>query len=84
MPIRYASIRKRLFVIKGNTQSLTKAQKASIQGVIEQFKAIEEVVETALAAKETPKDVAALNKLATEQSDRLTTVLVAIQQAIGA
>jgi hypothetical protein len=83
MPIRYASIRKRLFVIKGNTQSLTKAQKASIQGVIEQFKAIEEVVETALAAKEAPTNVAALNRLATEQSDRLTAVLVAIQQAIG-
>jgi hypothetical protein len=84
MPIRYASIRRRLFVIKGNTQSLSKTQKAAIQGVIEQFKVIEEVVETALAAKQSPDNVAALNKLATEQSDRLTAVLVAIQQAIGA
>jgi hypothetical protein len=61
MPIRYAAIRKRLFLVKGNTPDLTRSQKASIQGVIEQFRLIEETVETALASKEAPKDVAALN-----------------------
>ena len=84
MPTRYASIRKRLFSIKGNTPSLTRAQRASLQGAIEQFENIEEIVEAALAAKEPPKDVAALNKLAAEQSDRLTIILVAVQKSIGA
>lgn len=84
MPIRYAAVRKRLFTIKGNHPGLSKAQKASIQGVIEQFRAIEEIVETALAAKQSPPDVASLNKLATERSDKLTAVLVVVQQAIGA
>lgn len=83
MPIRYSAIRKRLFLVKGSTPVLTKNQKASIQGVIEQFRTIEETVEEALASKEPPKDVASLNKVATEQSDKLTAVLVAVQQAIG-
>lgn len=84
MPIRYSAIRRRLFLVKGGTPDLTKSQKASIQGVIEQFRVIEETVEEALASKEAPKDVAALNKLATQQSDKLTAVLVAVQQEIGA
>jgi hypothetical protein len=84
MPIRYSAIRKRLFLVKGNTPSLTRSQKALIQGVIEQFRTIEETVEEALALKQAPKDVAALNKVATEQSDKLTMILVAVQQAIGA
>jgi hypothetical protein len=83
MPIRYSSIRRRLALLKGSTPTLSKGQKASIQGCIEQLRAIEEIVDIALAAKETPKDVAGLNKIATEQSDRLTTVLIAIQQTIG-
>jgi hypothetical protein len=69
--------------VKGNTPVLSRGHRASIQGCVEQFKVIAEIVEVALAAKETPKDVAALNKLATEQSDKLTTVLIAVQQAIG-
>jgi hypothetical protein len=80
MPIRYASIRRRLFSVKEGAPSLTKAQRASIQGVIQQFKEIGEIVEVALAAKEAPQDVATLNRMATEQSDRLTAVLVAVQR----
>jgi hypothetical protein len=83
MPSRYFSIRKRLLLLKGNTPTLSKSQKASIQGCVEQFKEIAEIVEVALATKETPKDVAALNRIATEQSDKLTAVLVTVQQAIG-
>jgi hypothetical protein len=65
MPIRYAAVRKKLFTVKGT--SLTKSQKSSIQGIIEQFRAIEEIVEVALASKQSPQDIASLNKLATEQ-----------------
>jgi hypothetical protein len=60
---------------------LTRAQKSSITGVIDQFKDIEEIVERAIASpSNAPNDVAALNKLAAEQSDKLTEVLVAVQQ----
>jgi hypothetical protein len=84
MPMRYSSIRRRLFSVKGSMPNLTKSQKASIQGVIEQFHDIEGIVETALARKEAPKDVAGLNRLAAEQSDKLTSILVVVQQEIGA
>jgi hypothetical protein len=80
MPIRYSAIRRKLFSVKGSIPTLTKSHKSSIQGVIEQFRAIEEIVEAALANKSTPNDVASLNRIATEQSDKLTAVLVAIQQ----
>ena len=83
MPSRYSSLRKRLFSVKGNCPTLTKAQKAAIQGAIEQFKGVEEIVEVALASNQTPPDVALLNKLATEQGDRITAVLIAIQNATG-
>lgn len=84
MPIRYSAIRRRLFLVKGSVPNLTKSQKASIQGAIQQFSEIEEIVEAALAKKETPKDIAGLNKLASQQSDKLTSILVAVQQEIGA
>jgi hypothetical protein len=82
MPIKYSSIRRKLFSVKANCPSLTRTQKATIQGIIEQFKDIEEIVETAIAAKQSPTDVAALNKVASAQGDKLTEVLVAVQQEI--
>ena len=84
MPSRYTSIRKRLLSLKSNSETLTKLQKSSIQGVIGQFKEIEEIVEATLASGEPPDNVARLNKLASAQSDKLTAVLTAVQQQIGA
>lgn len=83
MPIKYSSVRRKLFAVKANTPSLTKTQKATIQGIIEQFKDIEEIVETAIAEKKSPTDVAGLNKVASAQGDKLTEVLVAVQQEIN-
>jgi hypothetical protein len=82
MPIKYSSVRQKLFAVKANCPSLTKTQKATIQGIIEQFKDIEEIVETAMADKRSPTDVAGLNKVASAQGDKLTEVLVAVQQEI--
>jgi hypothetical protein len=78
MPIRYAAVRKKLFALKGIGPTLTRSQKSSIQGVIEQLRGIEEIVESALLSKRPPSDVAALNKLASKQGDKLTAVLVAV------
>ena len=84
MPSRYTSIRRRLVSLKANSQNLTKSQKSSIQGVIGQFRDIEEIVETALASRQVPQDVANLNRIASAQSDKLTAVLTAVQQQSGA
>jgi hypothetical protein len=54
MPIRYAAVRKKLFAVKGISPTLTKSQRSSIQGVIEQLSGIEEIVEAALLSKKPP------------------------------
>lgn len=82
MPIKYSSVRRKLFAVKANCPSLSRTQKATIQGIIEQFKDIEEIVETAIAEKKPPTDVAGLNMVASAQGDKLTEVLVAVQQEI--
>ena len=82
MPIRYGAVRRKLIGIRANAQTLTRAQKSSILGIIEQFKDIEQVVEEAITSDQPPTDVAGLNKLASEQVDKLTEVLVAVQQEI--
>jgi hypothetical protein len=81
MPVRYSAVRRKLLGVKASCPTLTRTQRSSITGVIDQFKDIEEIVERAIASpRKAPTDVAALNKLAAEQSDKLTEVLVAVQQ----
>jgi hypothetical protein len=65
MPIRYAAARKKLFAVRASCPTLTKTQRASILGIIEQFKDIEGIVEQAIASTQPPNDVAGLNKLLT-------------------
>ncbi len=80
MPVRYAAVRRKLFAVRASCPTLTKTQKSSILGIIEQFKDIERIVEQAIASSQPPADVAGLNRLAAEQVDNLTEVLVAVQQ----
>jgi hypothetical protein len=80
MPTRYATVRRKLVSVKATCPTLTRSQKSSIQGIIAQFKDIEDIVEQAIASNKTPSDVAALNKLAADQGDKLTVVLVSVQQ----
>ena len=84
MPMRYSAVRKKLFSVKSGTSVLTKPQKSSIQNALQQFKSIAELVERFSAEKLNPPDVSSLNKLVTEQSDKLMTVLVGLQKEIGA
>jgi hypothetical protein len=84
LPSRYVSLRRQLLALKVSYPNLSRPQRASIQGVIQQFKSIEEIVETALASKTPPPDVPALNKIAAEQGDKLNAILVFVQQSIGA
>ena len=82
MPIRYAAVRKKLIAVRASCPNLTRTQKSSILGIIEQFKDIERLVEEAIAKDQSPNDVAAINKLASEQADKLSEVLVAVQQEL--
>jgi hypothetical protein len=82
MPIRYAGVRRKLIEVRASCPNLTRTQKSSILGIIEQFKDIEQLVEEAIANNEPPKDVAAINKLSSDQADKLSEVLVAVQQEL--
>lgn len=83
MPTRYTSVRKQLLTIKETCPVLTKSQKSSLQGVLQQMQAISDAVETALAAKRAPQDAASLTRIASAQGDKLTSVLLQIQQSNG-
>jgi hypothetical protein len=82
MPVRYAGVRRKLIAVRTSCPNLTRTQKSSILGIIEQFRDIERLVEEAIASNQSPKDVAAMNKLASEQADKLSEVLVAVQQEL--
>jgi hypothetical protein len=73
-----------LLAFKATYPSLSRSQRSLVQGIIQQFNNIEEIVEAALASKGLPPDVPALNKVAAEQGDKLNAILVAVQQTIGA
>lgn len=84
LPSRYVSLRRQLLTVKHLYPTLSRSQRSSIQGIIQQFSNIEEIVEASLASKTLPPDVLALNKIAAEQGDKLNAILVAVQQTIGA
>jgi hypothetical protein len=83
LPARYAAVRKQLLALKLTYPGLSKAQKSSIQGVIQQFATIEGIVENALAGGTLPADVPVLNKIAAEQGDKLNAILITVQTTIG-
>ncbi len=66
LPPRYASLRRQLLTLKSTFTPLSKAQSASIQGTIQQFRTIEQIVESALQEGGSPPDIPALNKIAAE------------------
>jgi hypothetical protein len=84
LPARYASLRRQLLALKLSYPFLSKSQRSSVQGIIQQFNDIEEIVEASLSSKTLPPDVPALNKIAAAQGDKLNAILVVVQQSIGA
>lgn len=84
MPARYTAVRRQLQAVKVDYPNLSKAQRSVIQGIIQQFTTIEQLVEASLARKEPPGDPAALNGIVAEQSDKLNAILVFVQRDIGA
>ena len=80
LPMRYTAMRRQLQAIRENAPTLTKRQRTEIQGVITQFASIEGVVEEALAKNQSPIESTDLNRVAMEQGERLSRVLVALQK----
>lgn len=84
LPSRYAHLRRAVLAIKLGHTTLTRPQKAALQGIMQQFTTIEEIVERSLDRKRPPDDIPELNRVAAEQGDKLSAILVAVQQTIGA
>jgi hypothetical protein len=83
LPPRYSSLRRQLAAFKGTYPDLTRKQKTTIQGIIAQFSEIESIVEESLASKQAPPDPPSLNRIASEQGDKLNDIVIAIQKTIG-
>jgi cell division protein FtsX len=83
LPPRYAFIRRSILAIKHRYPSMTRLQKSALQGIAQQFSAIEDTVERAVNAKQLPDNVSELNRTVSEQGDRLSAIHSAVQGKIG-
>ncbi len=83
LPARFTNVRKQLITVKETTNSLTDKQRSAIQGVVVQFRKVEQTIEAALRERRAPDDVARLTVLIADQSDKLSAVLGSIQNSTG-
>lgn len=83
LPSRYAALRRQLLAIKAFYPSLPPKQKSALQSIIQQFSDIEQIVEQALGEGRQPPDSAELNRIAADQGDKLSAILITVQRAIG-
>lgn len=81
--MRYTALRRELLAIKQNQEGITRRQAAVIQGVIAQVATIEQIVEAAIVDKQPPPDIAALNRIAAEQGDKLSAMIISLQSRKG-
>jgi|SRR5579871_1160903 len=82
LPSRYTNLRRQLLAVKEMYPNLSRKQRSDLQGIITQFRTIEEVVERSLPTGSSPLDAPSLNRFAAEQSDKLHAILVSVQQSI--
>jgi hypothetical protein len=83
LPDRYAELRKLLISVRGSNTHLSPEYASVIQGTIQQFSTIEDEVEKALAAEETPSNQPKLNKIISRQGDKLLQMLEEMKREIG-
>ncbi|NQD80919.1 hypothetical protein HP436_12105 [Pseudomonas sp. CrR14] len=80
MPDRYSSLRKMLISIIGADNSMTDQHRKLVQSSISQFREIEGLIEEFISSnKDNPPDPAKLNKIITQQLDKLDEVLAFIK-----
>lgn len=79
LPDRYSSLRGKLVLIKSTHNDLTDKQKTFLQSAIQQSKLIEENVEKALSKNLEPQNFAKLNKLLSDEIDKLNEVMAEIK-----
>lgn len=83
LPPRYAYIRRSVLAIKQKYSAMTRNQKSALQIVAQQFSSIEEIVELSLSARQPPDDVPGLNRIVSEQGDKLSAILTTLRDKIG-
>lgn len=76
---RHLSFRSVLVEIKGAAHSLAGAQRASIQAGITHSKRISNKIEVALSENSDPKNIPLMNKVLSEQAEKLQATLVEIR-----
>jgi hypothetical protein len=82
LPARYSAIRRRLISLKVENASLSRYD-SSLQSMIQQFSNLEHRIEAAIAAGQSPKDVAALNRVLSRQADKLNEMCSSVRKAMG-
>jgi hypothetical protein len=75
LPDRYSAIRKNLISIKSTYKNLTENHQKVIQGAISQIKTMESTIEKSLSGKNQTPNIAKLNEIITNESDKLNEVL---------
>jgi len=63
LPTRYSVLRHQLAALRVGCPNLTRKQKTAIQGIIQQFKEIEEIVEKSLEPEQPPPDASWLSRI---------------------
>jgi hypothetical protein len=81
LPDRYTSLKQELFGIRVRTPNLAEGQRSNIQAVITQLTTIERQVESTMAGGDAP-DVNRMNEVVSKQIDRLSILLVDLQNEI--
>lgn len=83
LPDRYSSLRKTLITIKSSFKGFTSKQIKDLQSAIQNFKNMEDQVETALIQKKAPENVDRLNNIISLQIDKVQEILIDIKIKIG-
>jgi len=83
LPERYSALRKTLINIKQSNPDMTDSNKQTMQNTIAILRNLEKQVESTNIHKTTPPDVTKLNRMISNQIDRLQPILIEIRNQIG-
>ncbi len=76
LPDRYAELRESLISIKELNPTISDGKKKIIQSAIQNFRGLEEKIETCLYQKKDPEDVDKFNHLISRHIDKLQRILI--------
>ena len=79
LPDRYSALHTALTAIRSSRTLLSEEHKALLLGAIQQFRAIEHKIDRALASGKTDTDMPGLNKVVSQQMDKVTEILACLR-----